>query len=199
MKKECSSYILKCEHNGKSFICNRNAFWVDRMVKVPEYIKWWEIPTEELFFWCIKGSHITILEEIPNCSNEGLKDQKKLNFIKRMYQTMYPEANEKICDMVIAEAYRGLKKRMKEKMNELLRLRRVAIKYGNEYKFLKELMDKHPDLLYKPRYQFPSFEKSGIQSKYKYAFFVCEKNEARSRKEEEERDREMERIYQINQ
>lgn len=181
MKKECSSYILKCEHNGKSFICNRNAFWVDRMVKVPEYIKWWEIPTEELFFWCIKGSHITILEEIPNCSNEGLKDQKKLNSIKKMYQTMYPEANEKICDMVIAEAYRGLKKRMKERMMKCIKMSNTAKRYGNAERFAKEAVRKYRNLLFTERYKYPPFSKSGIKSEYLYSFIICERDRLREK------------------
>lgn len=176
---ECSSYILKCEHNGKQFICNRNASWIDRIVRIPQYVEWWEIPSEELFFKCIQDSHIEILEEIKDCSNEGLKDQKLLNHIKAKYQCMYPEANEKICDLIINESYRELKRRMKDGMEKYIRMSNTAKRYGNADRFLNEVIEKYVKLLYTPRYKFPPFEKSGIKSKYLYSFILCERDRIR--------------------
>lgn len=175
---ECSSFILKCEHNGNYFICNRNAMWFERLVKVPEYVKWWEIPTDELFFRCIQDSNIWILEEIEHCSNEKLKDQKMLNEKKRKYQEGDPDVNtEKICDIVINEAYRGLKSRMKAAKENYERLPTIAEKYNKNYAYTWELIRNHRELLYTPRYKFPPFEKSGIRSKYLYALALCRKDD----------------------
>lgn len=176
---ECSSYILKCEHNGHYFICNRNAMWFDRLVKVPEYVKWWEIPTDELFFRCIQDSNIWILEEIEHCSNEKLKDQKMLNEKKRKYQEGDPDVNtEKICDIVINEAYRGLKARMKERMNELTKMERWAHTYNRANKLRDKILNtpKLKAMLDLPRYKFPSFEKSGLTNKGLYAYLIVNKN-----------------------
>lgn len=176
---ECSSYILKCEHNGNYFICNRNAMWFDRLVKVPEYVKWWEIPVDELFFRCIQDSNIWILEEIEHCSNEKLKDQKMLNTRKRVYLKGDPDVNtEKICDIVINEAYRGLKSRMKERMKELTMLERRAHIYRHADDFRDKILNT-PELkamLDLPRYKFPPFEKSGLTNKGLYAYLIVNKN-----------------------
>lgn len=175
---ECSSYILKCEHNGNYFICNRNAMWFERLVKVPEYVKWWEIPVDELFFRCIQDSNIWILEEIEHCSNEKLKDQKMLNTRKRVYLKGDPDVNtEKICDIVINEAYRGLKVRMKAAKEKYEKLCRAVGHFDKGQAFTHELIRNHRELLYTPRYKFPPFEKSGIRSKYLYAFALCMKDD----------------------
>ena len=184
---ECSSYILKCEYEGKFFICNRNESWIERLTDSTA-IDWWEYNVSPFLYSC----SVQILEEIPNCSNEDLKDQKFLNIIKHRYIEADPDINEDehICDIVLKNKTTDMKKRMRAKMNELIKLSETAIRYGNSEKFTKIIMN-NPYLdqwLSLPRHKFPPFEKSGISSKYLYAYLIVHKNSFKEKLQQSSED-----------
>lgn len=163
------SYLLKCSYNGKYFLCNRNDTWYKTLM--PEYLKWWEMTD----ITSLDDCNVELIMVVPY-DNQNRRHQRAINILKDEYRKIDPDINEDehICDIVLLDAVKNMKKGKKERYHELWEIYdKTPLKLYDVYRHEILSSPRIEELLDTPRYML---EKLNVKDEGKYAYLMVWKD-----------------------